>query len=123
MPPSDPLARFLAGGLAGAVSRTATAPLERLRTMMMADAANARLAPTLRKMWASGGLLGLWRGNLASVVKIVPQSAIQFAVGRPRWCNMCKHMHTCLQDRCAQPQVLPLAVCCRACPLARRNLP
>jgi len=58
--------------------------LERLRTMMMADAANARLAPTLRKMWASGGLLGLWRGNLASVVKIVPQSAIQFAVRRPR---------------------------------------
>ena len=84
VPPSDPLARFLAGGLAGAVSRTVTAPLERLRTMMMADAANARLAPTQRKMWASGGLLGLWRGNLASVVKIVPQSAIQFAVRRPR---------------------------------------
>ena len=46
----------------------------------MADAANAHLLPTLRKMWASGGLLGLWRGNLASVAKVMPQSAIQFAV-------------------------------------------
>ena len=80
VPPSDPLARFLAGGLAGAVSRTATAPLERLRTMMMADTANTRLLPTMKKMWASGGLLGLWRGNLASVAKVMPQSAIQFAV-------------------------------------------
>lgn len=80
VPPSDPLSRFLAGGLAGAVSRTATAPLERLRTMMMADTANTRLLPTMRKMWASGGFLGLWRGNLASVAKVMPQSAIQFAV-------------------------------------------
>ena len=50
---------------------------------MMADAANAHLLPTLRKMWASGGLVGLWRGNLASVAKVMPQSAIQFAVSAP----------------------------------------
>ena len=48
--------------------------------MMMADTANTRLLPTMKKMWASGGFLGLWRGNLASVAKVMPQSAIQFAV-------------------------------------------
>ena len=49
---------------------------------MMADMSNKSLLGTARKMWASGGFLGLWRGNLVSVVKVVPQSAIQYAVWR-----------------------------------------
>ena len=48
--------------------------------MMMADWSNKSLLGTARKMWASGGFFGLWRGNLVSVVKVVPQSAIQYAV-------------------------------------------
>jgi hypothetical protein len=48
--------------------------------MMMADARNSSIVGTAQRMWASGGLTGLWRGNLISVVKVVPQSAIQFAV-------------------------------------------
>ena len=49
--------------------------------MMMADYSNRTLLGTAKKMWRSGGFLGLWRGNLVSVVKVVPQSAIQYAVG------------------------------------------
>ena len=60
-----------------------TAPFERLRTMMMADWSNKTLLGTARKMWASGGFFGLWRGNLVSVIKVVPQSAIQYAVRVP----------------------------------------
>ncbi len=48
--------------------------------MMMADARNISLVDTARRMWASGGLPGLWRGNMISVVKVIPQSAIQYAV-------------------------------------------
>lgn len=51
--------------------------------MMMADVSNNSLLGTARKMWASGGFFGLWRGNLVSVVKVIPQSAIQYAVGAP----------------------------------------
>ncbi|PSC76347.1 calcium-binding mitochondrial carrier S -1 [Micractinium conductrix] len=80
MPPSQPLERLLAGGVAGAVSRTVVAPLERLRTIMMADSNAGRIGPVLRRMWADGGVRGLFRGNLASVVKVFPSSAIQFAV-------------------------------------------
>ncbi|BDA49691.1 Calcium-binding mitochondrial carrier protein SCaMC-1 [Coccomyxa sp. Obi] len=80
IPPREPFQRLLAGGIAGAFSRTVTAPFERLRTMMMADARNTSLVDTARRMWASGGLRGLWRGNMISVVKVMPQSAIQYAV-------------------------------------------
>lgn len=61
---------FMAGGVAGAVSRTVVAPLERLRTIMMADRSATRLLPTLQRMWADGGVRGLWRGNLATVTKV-----------------------------------------------------
>lgn len=40
---------------------------------MMADRSASRLGPTLRRMWADGGLHGLWRGNTATVVKVFPR--------------------------------------------------
>ncbi|KAL4856804.1 Calcium-binding mitochondrial carrier protein [Chlorella vulgaris] len=79
VPPSQGLERLLAGGVAGAVSRTVVAPLERLRSIMMADRSATRLGPVLQRMWADGGLRGLFRGNLATVTKVFPSSAISFA--------------------------------------------
>ena len=60
-PPQQLYERLVAGGVAGAVSRTVVAPLERLRTMMMADARNSSLPATARKMWADGGVRGLFK--------------------------------------------------------------
>mmetsp|Transcript_9066 Transcript_9066/g.27222 ORF Transcript_9066/g.27222 Transcript_9066/m.27222 type:complete len:424 (+) Transcript_9066:234-1505(+) len=79
-PPQQWRDRLIAGGVAGAVSRTTVAPLERLRTMMMADPANISLPGTIRKMWADGGVRGLFKGNLATVTKVIPQCAIQMSV-------------------------------------------
>lgn len=73
--------RFMAGGAAGALSRASVAPFERLRTMMMADQSNRRIWATMKKMWADGGVRGMFKGNLATMVKVMPQSAVQFAVG------------------------------------------
>lgn len=79
-PPRQWRDRLVAGGLAGAVSRTTVAPLERLRTMMMVDPANTNMLATMRKMWLDGGTQGLFKGNLATVIKVVPQCAIQMSV-------------------------------------------
>ncbi|KAK9805412.1 hypothetical protein WJX73_002357 [Symbiochloris irregularis] len=79
-PPRAPLQRFLAGGVAGALSRASAAPFERLRTMMMAEPSNRHVWGTLKKMWADGGVQGMFKGNLATMTKVVPQTAVQFAV-------------------------------------------
>jgi solute carrier family 25 phosphate transporter 23/24/25/41 len=71
--------KLLAGGLAGAVSKSCVAPLERLTTIMMADAPGQGLVKSVKHMWCDGGLVGMWSGNAATLAKIFPQTAIQFA--------------------------------------------
>lgn len=71
--------KLLAGGLAGAVSKTVVAPLERLTTIMMADMSSIGFRKSFMLMWKDGGFIGLWSGNAATLAKIFPQTAIQFA--------------------------------------------
>ena len=80
--PPRQLQQLVAGGLAGAASKTLVAPLERVSTMLMADGHRPGYGPAqaLAEVWRKGGLAGLFRGNAATLAKIVPASAIQFAV-------------------------------------------
>lgn len=71
------LQQFLAGGVAGAISKTLVAPLERISTMLMAD---GRSRFSVGQAAAHAWQDGLYRGHAATLVKIVPASAIQFAV-------------------------------------------
>lgn len=58
------------GALAGALSKTATAPLDRLRLVQQTTAsATQGHAAGARAMLRSDGALGLWRGNGLAVVK------------------------------------------------------
>ena len=68
---------LLAGAVAGAVSRTATAPIDRLRTLMQVSRARLTIAGTLRQMLATEGLRGLYKGNGTSVLKIMPEVAVK----------------------------------------------
>ena len=70
----------MAGGVAGAVSRTCTAPLDRLKVLLQVHGGRkqATIPDTFRYMLKEGGYKGLWRGNGINVIKIAPESALKF---------------------------------------------
>ncbi|EGO01954.1 hypothetical protein SERLA73DRAFT_177617 [Serpula lacrymans var. lacrymans S7.3] len=86
--------KFLcAGGIAGAVSRTCTAPFDRLKIFLitrppeMGGTALATpsgagglkaIAGAVARIYAEGGVLAFWTGNGLSITKIFPESAIKF---------------------------------------------
>jgi len=74
---------FVSGGIAGAVSRTAVAPLERLKIMYMVGGPHYKGMPVKEALIRIGkeeGLVGFFRGNGANVARIVPFTAIQLSV-------------------------------------------
>ncbi|XP_069335785.1 mitochondrial adenyl nucleotide antiporter SLC25A23 isoform X2 [Eulemur rufifrons] len=73
--------QLVAGAVAGAVSRTGTAPLDRLKVFMQVHASKTNrlnILGGLRSMVQEGGIRSLWRGNGINVLKIAPESAIKF---------------------------------------------
>lgn len=58
IPPKASYERLVAGGLAGAISRTCVAPFERLRTILMTDS-SVNLVEAAKNVYRSDGILGL----------------------------------------------------------------
>lgn len=76
-------AAFLAGGAAGAVSRTVVSPLERLKILFQIQSVGREeyklsVGQGLAKMWREEGWRGFMRGNGTNCIRIVPYSAVQF---------------------------------------------
>ena len=77
-------ASFLAGGVAGAVSRTLVSPLERLKILLQVQSVGRNeyklsISQGLKKMWREEGWKGFMRGNGSNCIRIVPYSAVQFS--------------------------------------------
>jgi len=81
---SQVISYFIAGGAAGATSRTVVSPLERLKIIQQVQPRTGGTPykgvwRSLVRMWREEGLKGYLRGNGINCVRIVPYSAVQFS--------------------------------------------
>lgn len=77
------VAAFMAGGVAGAVSRTIVSPLERLKILLQIQSVGREeyklsIWRALVKMGREEGWRGFMRGNGTNCIRIIPYSAVQF---------------------------------------------
>jgi len=84
--PPNPLISLAAGGISGAVSKTITAPLEKVKLAIQNQDSNPRiLSGEMKRYTGMGdcfmrhiselGATSLWRGNVANCVRYVPTAA------------------------------------------------
>jgi solute carrier family 25 (adenine nucleotide translocator) protein 4/5/6/31 len=77
---------FALGGVSAAVSKTAVAPIERVKLLLQTQDANAKLTKKytgivdcLTRVPKEEGVSAFWRGNLANVIRYFPTQALNFA--------------------------------------------
>jgi len=87
---SNFLIDFAAGGISGAVAKTATAPIERVKLIIQTQDANplikegkvARytgIGNCFTRVYQEQGLAAFWRGNFTNVIRYFPTQAFNFA--------------------------------------------
>jgi len=80
---------FLMGGVSAAVSKTAAAPIERVKLLIQnqdemlkagrLDRKYNGIIDCFRRTTAAEGVVSLWRGNTANVIRYFPTQALNFA--------------------------------------------
>jgi solute carrier family 25 (adenine nucleotide translocator) protein 4/5/6/31 len=77
---------FLLAGVAAAIGKTATAPLERVKLILqnqisleVIDKPYKGIVDCLTRLTKSEGFFSLWRGNLPNVLRYFPNQAMNFA--------------------------------------------
>jgi len=79
---------LLAGGVSAAVSKTAVAPIERVKLLLQVQASSTQIAAdkqykgivdAFTRIPREQGFGSLWRGNLSNVIRYFPTQALNFA--------------------------------------------
>jgi len=90
MPTSDFLVDFLAGGISGAISKTATAPIERVKLVIQTQDANPKIisgeverykgmGDAFTRITKEQGFKAFWRGNATNIIRYFPTQAFNLA--------------------------------------------
>ncbi len=79
---------FVSGGFAGALSRTFTAPLDRIKVIFQANLGKTarkssgksenKILKEMHAIYEENGWRGFFRGNGTNVIKIVPETGVKF---------------------------------------------
>ena len=81
---------FLAGGVSGAVAKTCTAPIERVKLLIQTQDANPKIisgevkrytgiVDCFTRVSAEQGVKAFWRGNMTNIIRYFPTQAFNFA--------------------------------------------
>ncbi|GAX21040.1 solute carrier family 25 (mitochondrial adenine nucleotide translocator), member 4/5/6/31 [Fistulifera solaris] len=87
---SEFIINFLAGGVSGAVAKTATAPIERVKLLIQTQDANPKIisgevaryngiVDCFSRVASEQGIKAFWRGNLTNIIRYFPTQAFNFA--------------------------------------------
>jgi len=87
---SDFLINFVAGGVSGAVAKTCTAPIERVKLIIQTQDANPKIisgevaryngiVDCFTRVASEQGIKAFWRGNLTNIIRYFPTQAFNFA--------------------------------------------
>lgn len=77
-----------AGGVAGGISKTVVAPIERVKLLLQVQHSNPNIpkeqqykgiADCFVRVVAEQGFASLWRGNMANIIRYFPTQALNFA--------------------------------------------
>lgn len=77
-----------AGGVAGGISKTVVAPIERVKLLLQVQHSNPNIPKEQQysgivncfsRVVAEQGVVSLWRGNMANVIRYFPTQALNFA--------------------------------------------
>jgi solute carrier family 25 (adenine nucleotide translocator) protein 4/5/6/31 len=84
------LVNFALGGVSGAIAKTITAPIERVKLLIQTQDANPRIRSgevprytgivnCFARVGREQGLLAFWRGNFTNIIRYFPTQAFNFA--------------------------------------------
>jgi solute carrier family 25 (adenine nucleotide translocator) protein 4/5/6/31 len=87
-PKKNFLQDFLIGGVSAAISKTAVAPIERVKLLLQNQDASSQITADKRykgiadcftRVVQEQGFTSMWRGNMANVIRYFPTQALNFA--------------------------------------------